>query len=649
MSLPASEQPVFQTSKLIIEDHPYQFLPNLAAIYGDTCAVILQQLHWTIQRPYFEGERLLVEPFAGLVYIRLFPFMWFDTLEGITKHLAKSTFYRYRKSLEDSGALVVVSSLGDKNPNSSRRNDEAAWYAINHEVVGRHDAAYRDAYEKARDLRAAQRAQVRYHDKDAHWRPAPGDDVSKQLDHWRACLSEHCDEDEDIGLPKARMWGGKREKTVIEVVESGYSQLETEPVSVVLENKIEAEEDVNLGQSQVGNGSVSVISEPQLETEPVSSWELSESQVGNEHSANLGFTPYKQTLSLESDTEDTASPNLSSADADAAVKSKLILSDGDSVTMSETKRPQAAEQIALPETAATALPSPSPQSLAMLAAHFVEVASDEYGLQCDERLAARIVSRSPVATLSDAAIARLIGSDHAEGGLDKPLFGEKKRAMLADVPALRWQLFVWPAHRAEVEAWAARKNRAVNLSGAFITKWEENQAPPRDWIVAQIQSARAETEAERVAEQEGRANAAWSGLGEPQKAALVAEAQKRVDARGTGNFNEAKARLAQERRALLLDEMFVASLNAAPAAPVAAPPTAEVQTVDAPYQPVAAELGRMELQAVKLARRVIAGEFDLDGAQAAAQNEGFWNPKQAKFMRGLVETIAEQFAMKEAA
>ena len=46
------------TAKLLIEDTPYQFLPHLASLYGSECALILQQLHFRIRNPYFEGEPL---------------------------------------------------------------------------------------------------------------------------------------------------------------------------------------------------------------------------------------------------------------------------------------------------------------------------------------------------------------------------------------------------------------------------------------------------------------------------------------------------------------------------------------------------------------------------------------------------------------
>ena len=666
MSLQAQpqEQSTFETSKLIIEDHPYQFLPNLAAIYGDTCAVILQQLHWTIQRPWFEGERLLVQRYNDLTYIRIFPFMWFDTLEGITKHLAKSTFYRYRKSLEDCKALSVLSSLGDKNPNSSRRNDEASWYAIDHGIVRSHDAAYRTAFEEALDRRAAQRAQVQFHDKDAYWRPSKDEDVSKQLDSWRACLSEHCEDEEsstDVAAPKAKNWGGKREKKVEEVVESIQSQVETEPVSLEIETENAEFSDVKSSQSQVGNDSVSTDFESQVDSKIVSSWESSVSQVGNDVSANLGFTPYKQTLSLESNTDDTlqesASPEMSSADAESEVESKLILS-GDNESKPETKLEPSPEtqQIALPETALAPLPSPLPEPLASMSNQFYEIATNEYGLKCDEELAARIISRSPLATMSDAAVVRMIGPDHAEAGLDKPLFGEKKRALAADVPQLRWLLFTWPAHRAEVEDWAARKNRPVKMAGAFVTKWEEGTLPPRDWIAGKIGTMRAEIRAEITAEESERAREVWDGLGKPQRAVVTKVGAMRAAERGGGNYNDQKEREARERRELLLDAEWMAGLPElveaeTQSAVVPAPAAVEALEAATPtkYVPSASEMSRFQFHAAKLLPLVRRGEFDLDGAEDHAIGQWLYSPKQAAVIRELVEALLTAEQKQEAA
>ena len=662
----AQERKTLEVSKLIIEDHPYQFLPNLAAIYGDTCAVILQQLHWTIQRPWFEGEKLLIEPFNGLIYIRLFPFMWFDTLEGITKHLAKSTFYRYRKSLEECKALSVLSSLGDKNPNSSRRNDEASWYAIDHDVVHRHDMAYRDAFQEALEKRRSQRAQVQFHDKDAHWRPAQGDDVSKQLDKWRACLSEHCeDEETDMAAPKAKNWGGRRDKktdedTVDEVVESMQSQVGNDSVSVVEDDEKEEFPVVKSVQSQVGNGPVSLDPESQVGSLPVSSWELVESQVGNEHSPKLGILPYKQTLSLESNTDDTsesASPELSSADADAEVESKLILS-GDSTgeAKQELEPTPPAQQIALPETALAALPSPLPEPLATMATQFYEVAMNEYGIKCNQKLAARIVSRSPLATMSDAAILRMIGPDYAEAGLDKPLFGQKKRDLASDIPSLRWLLFTWPAHRAEVEAWAARKNRTVNLAGAFVTKWEEGTLPPREWIAGKIGAVRAEIRAEKTAKEEEWAKEVWDNLSERQRVVITSQGALRAAERGGGNWNDLKEREARERRALLLDAEFMAALpsmvEAEDKTEIVPAPATEALEASAPtkYVPSPSELDRMKFHAQKLLPIVRRGELDLDGAEDHAIGEFLYSPKQAAVIREMVEALLDaEKQRKEAA
>ncbi|RZA17191.1 MAG: hypothetical protein EOP10_23195, partial [Proteobacteria bacterium] len=162
-----------EPATLIIKDVQYQFLPNLAAIYGDTCAVMMQQLHFTMVKGTFRTEPLKIQRHQGLDYIRLWPFMWYDTIYGITKHLSKSTFYRYIGVMKECKAMLVETNLGGKNLRSSRRNEDAApsWYALNHPVIQLHSQAYEAAFQAAKNERDAQTERIRQDDGWGAWWP----------------------------------------------------------------------------------------------------------------------------------------------------------------------------------------------------------------------------------------------------------------------------------------------------------------------------------------------------------------------------------------------------------------------------------------------------------------------------------------------
>ena len=558
--------------------------------------------------------------------------MWWDSVEGFLRHLSKRTFERQTSDLIKIGVLEIRSRVGHY-----RDRENHKWFAINYAKLKELEDEYRAHYAAAKAQREKERAAVKLASNGtAGWRPPSGEDTSRQIGDW-------------------------------------CSPIENLPANPSAKNG---------SQSSVARGSRHFGERSKRGEKPLAKMAAVAPAIlaGDSLAKMAAVTPailaapslYKRHEDTQRDTTDTASPNLSPAKAGAAVESNLILSENaDRNSTTESGDLQEANDVALPQTALGILPPLLPEPVAILAARFAEIATDEYGLKCDEELAARIVSRSPLAMMSDAAVVRLIGPDHEQGGLDKPLFGERKRELAREVPQLRWLLFIWPAHRAEVEAWAARKRCQPNLAGSFITKWEEGTLPPRDWMAEQISAVRAEIKAGVIAEEEGRAKAVWEGLNGPQRAVLVAEAQKRVDERGTGDFNQSKARMIVERRKLLLDATFIENLckstNGAQS-PARGQVRSQVQTARAletpetkpvdgksveaanePYQPVASERNRMELQAMSLARRLEADEFDLDGAEAAAKNELFWGPDQARYIRDIVEGIVESRMVKEVA
>ena len=379
----------------IIKDVQYQFLPNLAAVYGDTCAVMIQQFWFMSREPYFKGEKLVVKHFEGLDFIQMWPFMWYDTLDGITKHLSRSTWYRYMGALKSAKAMRVEPSLGERNLHSSRRNEESvpSWYALNSPTVRLHTNAYQNAFDEAMALRRAQREEIWANDKSAHWRPAPGEDTSKPLDNWRQLFCENWPKE---AMPKPKRHGGKRVKSI-------ESQLEIQSVSEIVESQNAECGAVTAYESQVEIGSVShplqsqvEIEQSQLETLIESQVEtVEQSQVDTALNVNLRNTPYidktersSKTESLDSTTKDRPRA-VSSADADAVVKNQDFLSSD----------PTTATQIGLPGILASLLDE-LPDDAINLARRFQREAEDRYGLDCSDEIAAHIVARFPIETMS---------------------------------------------------------------------------------------------------------------------------------------------------------------------------------------------------------------------------------------------------------
>jgi hypothetical protein len=597
-------------SSLLIQDVQYQFLPNLAAIYGDTCAVILQQTHYTILQPYFQGERLVVKHHDGLDFVQMWPFMFYDTLEGIVKHLSRATWYRYIGALKTCKALRVEPSLGERNLHSSRRNEEAgpSWYALNQPLIQLHSNAYQRAFDEKLAERRAQRESIRRNDGSAHWRPAPGEDTSKPLDDWRLLFCEHWPKE---AMPKPKKHGGKRRKLA-------QSQLEIGVVSEVVESQNTEIEDVKAFQSQVEIEPVShhfqsqvEIIESQVETISQSQVETEEqSQVETLNNLKLRFTPYidktersSRTESSDSTTTDTPVA-LSSAVADAVVENIHFLS-GVTQNGNETH----GTQLRLETILSTLLPEPT-DAAAKLARRFQHVASEEHDIDCSDEIAARVVARFPIATLDEKRVKRLISTDRDEIGLNATIGGDDRRALLADVDSLRWQIFIWPGHRAEVERYYERKKQPARLTGAFLTKWREETPPPREWMVQLIDETKHALRSERNEIEQVRSDAAFATLDAAQRRALDNEIKERTRHMiGSVDSNEAKV-----RRQLLLDASFLASLASAPdpaletqkiVAQVANDDTAQVEApLSAPDQ------NRCDLYVVKLRRRLRDGEIE---------------------------------------
>lgn len=263
-----SEQALRPDSNLLIDESPYQFLPMLAQMYGDTCALILQQLHYISRKPFFHNERLLTEWEDGLLFVRIEGFMWWDSIDGFLRHLSKSTFERRKGDLETSTVLIIK----DRMIRHHRPGDKAKWYAINHEVLRRNETEFRKCFEDAKTQREAERAELEVKTRGTgHWRPLPGEDTSRHLTSWTECLSEH--EDAPSETKKAKSQSDSLQKSTEKLPKAAqpkshfdsFSKSQSDAAQSV---KVTPSENVNLTPSYIKNREVEKNKEKQQQQAP---------------------------------------------------------------------------------------------------------------------------------------------------------------------------------------------------------------------------------------------------------------------------------------------------------------------------------------------------------------------------------------------
>jgi len=103
-------------SKLLIDDHPLQVLPDLAVAVGLNEAIVLQQLHYWIRRStnIIEGHHWVYNTYEE--WQAQFPF-W-----------SVSTIQRIFTSLEKGGVLIA-------QKHNIQNWDQRKWYRIDYDVL----------------------------------------------------------------------------------------------------------------------------------------------------------------------------------------------------------------------------------------------------------------------------------------------------------------------------------------------------------------------------------------------------------------------------------------------------------------------------------------------------------------------------------
>lgn len=601
MSLPAKTYPASEQLKshLLIQDQTYQFLPNLAAIYGDTCALMLQQLWWVIHvRPYFEGEELPTRHFEGRLWIRIHNFMWFDTLEGICRHLSKSNFYKLRGQMKESGVLLVRPNFDDDNAmlvNTNTKSEGPLWYAVNTEKVNQDESRYNEARNEAIARRKAERAYIKSQNRDAHWRPRTGEDVSKSLDFCRVIFSEHLpDELPQQGGGQVLSTFRTEQNSTVDETQSGLSTFfGTSPVH-----------NLDFIESTFGTSSRPLLGQDTLYIKKTTSEEVKTATA----------------RSLESN--EVATPNgvvaaQSSIDNLPSSKRKAPAQTQKS---SAPKLAAAQQQTALPIVAPTAKPRKLPADLAKmsveLTARLCEVAAGEM-IEISEVDAAAIVGTWPVSQMSHPVLVERMNRI----GLTKKLAVE---LIKKDEVMCRWQLVCWERRPQREHGYFKHEGGKAGGTrvGAFRRTVEEGWEPYRAeaWIEEMLSEIKERQHREQFEVDSARAAELWQHWSAPRRRRFYDELQTVIARRWPAGNGPAPHTPAYDelRVKTLLDPDVRATVEAwqessvardvAPGAPIAFAPD-----VAPDAEPLTkAELTRCDLYISRLRFAVEGGDVLLD-------------------------------------
>lgn len=278
MSLPgiATEStPPIKTS-LLIDESPYQFLPSLGQIFGDTEALILQQLHYVLQKPYFDDERLLTATFEARQWVKIEMWMWWDELDGFCKHIPQRTFERKKSDLEKEGVILTTDRL------NTDTDDKTRWFTLNYELLHEKENAHRISMQAKREKRENERrALYEMFGPKKKWRPnirIPG--MAEPSRHFggRVPPNTSAAKTADVVPPKRRLRSRQNgARTTAKTAASAYStendekaiknnntqQSAVAPDDVVVENELRSESE----ESQSGIlGTLPKANDPVLQT-----------------------------------------------------------------------------------------------------------------------------------------------------------------------------------------------------------------------------------------------------------------------------------------------------------------------------------------------------------------------------------------------
>ena len=169
-----------------------------------------------------------------------------------------------------------------------------------------------------------------------------------------------------------------------------------------------------------------------------------------------------------------------------------------------------------------------------LAKRFLEYSSG-LGRDVTPEVAMRIISKSPVAKLSSDGLKSWIMRDHERAGLDEPVVGSYKTRFLENEDELRWRLFSWPGHRADVLASQARKKEKNPkiLVQAFCYRFDQGMEPPSAWLDEVMADDRREQYRIEWKSQTDAANVFYATLSDAQKRAFELELKLKTQSSGT--------------------------------------------------------------------------------------------------------------------
>ena len=624
MSLPQPNSKNSRTvsSSLLLEEPFTAVQLGLRQLFGRNEAELIQNVNLWLNQPWEDyslnmSMRVVVDD--GRFWVRMPPRMLFDRFTGRARDLSESTLKRTLRSCVDQGVMLVRDDLSDEDEKNVR------WVSLIREVLDPQLAIYHDVWKRVIEERLQERQTKKMLS------------MKREDELWEE-LQRRLKESRDV-LRAAGLFDlqNRYEPVGVQNEPGGYkasnSAVRIEPKGVKM-NREGGQNDLGARSKRTGS---------QVKMNP-----------------KTAKPPYRKEIDKETTkvvSEKSRSKTPTTAAPITIENQDFLLEQTNSRGKAEAPRaaPEAA-QIALPGTACVSIAPHASPGAVTLARQLLDYACAE-GRELTEEAAAQIVLRDDwgrkLAEMTDGAIGRLIGPDWARAGLSEPIGGERKKTLLEDLDRLRWLLWMWPHHRASVEAFYAGKEGKPKpkLNGTFINNARDGIEPDPAWLDAHLAEFAAQKRAGAHGQRVRDADAVWDRLTPVQHEALENKVRERIRTMA-GNMDDCHARAQLD---LLLDAEFVASLASVVAPtpvtpPVSAPAPTAAPTEPESYQPDEKTMKRLEFHFDKFLARLSYDQHTIEEIEGLALQIGGFARAELLWLADQVKTEWQaRLARREAA
>jgi hypothetical protein len=519
MSLPkeAIESDGIQSQTKLVDEYFVFYLPTLGAVFGERNAVFLQKIHLLLQEPYHRDRRLETAIYQKRKWVRIEDWLLWDEIEGMMPGLGGDTAsYRMRKDLEREGVLLQTRKL------NTDRSDTTNWFTIHYQNL---TGKLRERETRIAPLRDRRKEERRILNRIAEergrsieWKPGILETLSDYLTtndvQFLKKLGtrqfDGCDPSKAVKRPK-------RPKRPVKLKPQDLSNCQVSSANLK-ESSLLTEESLDSSNTTTTDA----IASDSVGVDENSKEFLEEQTPTLEHQPQEVTTPKQKSTSQAKQNKTPSSLNFRAAPSEIEVPPIPPLPGTAVHNILETGAP--------PVVGADAL------------ALRLQTWAKGEGYAVDTERALRIVAQTKIADasvleISKDALSRRLGADHADMGLPDPIGPNVRRKLEAEPEHLRWMLWTWPMHRADIKesssppdpctCFVARAGYAKGCKGE-----ESSWKPKSTWIERLLREDEARAQKEAARQQEETAETFWAaistGLPKGQLAALEAELKRQV-------------------------------------------------------------------------------------------------------------------------